>query len=78
MAYKIVADGIPSSMNQRELMALFTKFGPVLSVRIIETTKGGTTRIAEIEMMERKDVEKAVKGLHRTQMDGKILLVFAV
>jgi RNA-binding proteins (RRM domain) len=69
-------EGFPLSVSAQELFALFAHYGKVESVELATSWDGRPLRIAEIRMARSEDAEWAIRLLHRSEMDGKRILVF--
>ena len=69
-------DGLGTSVEQA-LNSLFSRFGHVLSVHM--SLRGRTTKpdMGRVEMERVEDAQKAVSALHRSYLDGFLVLVFS-
>ena len=69
-------DGIPPSVSEGELEALFAACGPVLSVQLATTAEGRSLGVARIRMDRQEHVEAALQAMHHFQLHGSFLLVY--
>lgn len=69
-------EGFPPSVSAQELMGLFAPYGRVTSVELANSWDGRPLRIAEIHMERSEDADWAIRLLHRSHMDGELILVF--
>ncbi len=69
-------EGFPLSTSAQELRALFAPYGKVTSVELANSWDGRPLRIAELHMERAEDADWAIRLLHRTHMDGELILVF--
>jgi RNA recognition motif-containing protein len=69
-------EGFPRSVSAQDLRALFAAYGRVTSVELANSWDGRPMRIAEIHMERAEDADWAIRLLHRSHMDGELILVF--
>jgi RNA recognition motif-containing protein len=72
----LFVEGFPPSVSAQELVALFAPFGRVTSVELAKSWDGRPLRIAEIRMECAEGADWAIRLLHRSHMDGELILVF--
>lgn len=75
MASTLHIDGLLTSVAEQELKDMFTKFGSVLSVNIERPVTEASLCVGAVEMASLAEAAKAVNGLHRSYLGGKLLLV---
>jgi cold-inducible RNA-binding protein len=73
---KLMVEGLPPSFSTQQLKDLFAPFGTVLSAVIIIDLAGMSLRTGEVEMSTPQEAETAMRTLHRSHIQGEILLVF--
>jgi RNA recognition motif-containing protein len=66
----------PPSFSTQQLMDLFAPFGTVLSALIIMVPTGKSLRMGKVEMSTPREAQKAMGKLHRSYVQGTLLLVF--
>jgi RNA recognition motif-containing protein len=76
MSTPLFIEGFPPSVSAQELFALFAPYGRVISVELATSWDGRPLRIADIQMERSEDADWAVRLLHRSHMDGELILVF--
>ncbi|HKW85652.1 MAG TPA: RNA-binding protein [Nitrospiraceae bacterium] len=76
MGTKLMVEGLPPLFSAQQLTDLFAPFGTVLSASIITDPAGKSLRVGQVEMSTRQDAERAMRTLHRSQVEGRFLLVF--
>lgn len=76
MGTKLMVEGLPPLFSTQQLTDLFAPFGTVLSAEIITDPAGKSLRMGRVEMSTRQDAERAMRTLHRSQVEGTFLLVF--
>jgi RNA recognition motif-containing protein len=76
MSANLYVDGLPASVTEKDVKTLFSTCGTVLSVCIATTIEGPPMGIAQIQMAEAQEAERAIHDLHHTRLDGNLLLVF--
>jgi hypothetical protein len=62
-------------VSARELFALFAPHGRVTSVELATAGDGRSLRIAEIHVERSEDADWTTRLLHRSYMDGELILV---
>jgi len=73
---KLLVAGLPPLFSTQELKDLFAPFGTVLSASVITDLAGTSLRTGEVEMSTPQEAETAMRTLHRSHIQGEILLVF--
>jgi RNA recognition motif-containing protein len=73
---KLRVDGLPHSFSTQQLNDLFAPFGIVLSALVITGPTGQSLRMGEVEMSTPQEAQKALGKLHRSYVQGTLLLVF--
>jgi RNA recognition motif. (a.k.a. RRM, RBD, or RNP domain) len=76
MSATLYIDGFLASISELELKGMFSKFGNVLT---IETGKAHTPQsvtVGKVEMETCEEARRAAQALHRSNLGGKLLLVF--
>ncbi|MBA3754011.1 MAG: RNA-binding protein [Nitrospira sp.] len=68
--------GISALRDREVLYALFVLYGWVRSVGIATSWDGRPLRIDEVQMERAADADWAIRLLHRSEMDGELILVF--
>lgn len=76
MGTKLRVDGLPPSFSTQHLNDLFAPFGTVLSASVITDPRGQSLRMGEVEMSTPREAQKALGKLHRSYVQGTLLLVF--
>ena len=76
MGTKLMVEGLPPLFSAQQLTDLFAPFGTVLSAEIITDPAGKSLRMGRVEMSTWQDAERAMRTLHRSQVEGTFLLVF--
>lgn len=76
MGTKLRVDGLPLSFSNQQLIELFVPFGIVLSAWVITDPRGQSLRMGEVEMSTPQEAQKAMGTLHRSYVQGTLLLVF--
>ena len=71
-------EGVPPLFSNQQLKDLFAPFGTVLSAWVVTDPAGKSLRMGEVEMSTPQEAEKAMRALHRSQVQGEFLLVFDV
>ena len=76
MGRKLYVGNLPYETGEAELQELFSKVGPVESVRVMRDMATGRARgFAFVEMTTDEDAQKAVTELNQTQLGGRTLAV---
>lgn len=76
MSTSLFIEGFPPSVSAHEWFALFALYGRVRSVELATSWDGRPLRIAEVQMERREDADRAIRLLHRSHMDGELIVVF--
>jgi RNA recognition motif-containing protein len=71
-----MVEGLPPSFSNQQLTELFAPFGIVLSASVIKDPAGNSLRMGDVEMSTPREAKKAVQKLHRSYLQGELLLVF--
>lgn len=71
-----MVEGLPPSFSTQQLTDLFAPFGTVRSALIIIDPTGKSLCMGEVDMSTPQEAERVMRGLHRSQVQGKFLLVF--
>jgi cold-inducible RNA-binding protein len=73
---KLFVAGLPLDMDDRELKAIFSDYGEVMSAKIITDKSNGYSRgFGFVEMVEETDAITAIKALNRATIEGKVITV---
>lgn len=76
MGRKLYVGNLPYETGEAELQELFSKVGPVESVRVMRDMATGRARgFAFVEMQTDEDAQRAVTELNQTQLGGRTLAV---
>jgi cold-inducible RNA-binding protein len=68
--------GLPYDVDDQELKQIFEEFGAVTSAKVILDKETRKSRgFGFVEMPEKEEAEKAIKGLNGAEMDGRSLAV---
>ena len=76
MSTSLYIEGFPPAVSAQDLFALFAPYGRVRSVELATSWDGRPLRIAEVRMERSDDADWAIRLLHRSRMDGELILVF--
>ena len=76
MATKLLVEGLPPSFSNQQLPELFAPFGMVLSASVLRDPAGNSFRMGDVEMSTPREAERAMQKLHRSYLQGELLLVF--
>lgn len=76
MSATLHIDGLVASVGEQALTNIFSQFGHVLSVQMYLRGTATSSGIGTVEMKSRADAQKAVSALHRSYLDGLLVLVF--
>ena len=76
MGSMLFVEGQPPSFSTQQLMDLFAPFGTVLSALVIIDPAGKSLCMGKVEMSTPREAERAIQKLHRSHVQGKLLLVF--
>ena len=76
MGNKLYVGSLPYSINEQQLVDLFSKYGSVSSARIISDKYSGQSKgFGFVEMGSDEEAQKAITGLNGTQHEGRTLVV---
>ena len=76
MGNKLYVGSLPYSVNEQQLVDLFSKYGSVSSAKIISDKYSGQSKgFGFVEMGSDEEAQKAITGLNGTQMEGRTLVV---
>jgi RNA recognition motif-containing protein len=76
MGSKLYVGSLPYSVNEQQLVDLFSKYGSVSSAKIISDKYSGQSKgFGFVEMGSDDDAQKAITGLNGTQLEGRTLVV---
>src|SRR4030095_15513164 len=76
MGSKLYVGSLPYSVNEQQLVDLFSKYGSVSSAKIISDKYSGQSKgFGFVEMGSDEDAQKAITGLNGTQLEGRTLVV---
>ncbi|MDB5186148.1 MAG: hypothetical protein JWL85_671 [Candidatus Saccharibacteria bacterium] len=76
MSMKLYAGGLPYSMTDQELEALFAEFGKVTSTAIIKDRDSGQSKgFGFVEMENDDEARAAIKELNDKEVNGRKLMV---
>jgi RNA recognition motif-containing protein len=73
---KLFVDGLPSSFGHQQLHDLFAAYGEVLFVQVVQSRTGANSGFGYVEMASRSEAEQAASALNRSDLQGRVLLVF--
>jgi RNA recognition motif-containing protein len=74
---KLYVGNLPSSANEDTVRALFTEFGTVQSLSLVNDRETGTPRGFGFVEMSSSDADRAMLGLDGRDFDGRPLKVNA-
>ena len=73
---KLFVAGLPLDMNDRELKAIFSDYGDVISAKIITDKANWYSRgFGFVEMVEEADALTAIQALDRGTIEDKVITV---
>ena len=76
MGKKLYVGSLPYSVNEQQLVDLFSKYGSVSSAKIISDKYSGQSKgFGFVEMGSDEEAQKAITGLNGTQLEGRSLVV---
>jgi RNA recognition motif-containing protein len=76
MASKLYVGGLPYTVKDPELSAMFTPYGTVESARVItDRTTGQSRGFGFVEMSNAEEAKSAIAGLDGTELEGRKLIV---
>lgn len=76
MSTTLHIDGLVASIGEQALTSMFSQFGHVLSVQMYLRGTATSSGIGTVEMESLGDAQKAVAALHRSYLNGLMVLVF--
>ncbi len=76
MSTMLKIDGLVASIDEQALTSMFSQFGHVLSVQMYSHGTATSSGIGTVEMEHLEDAQKAVLALHRSYLEGLLVLVF--
>lgn len=73
---KLFVAGLPLDMDDRELKAIFSDYGEVISAKIIKDKANGYSRgFGFVEMVEKAHALAAIQSLDRAMIEGNTIAV---
>ena len=76
MAVQIYVGNLNYRMTEEALQELFTKYGEVVSAKIIKDKYSGRSKgFGFVEMANKDDGEKAIQGLNDSEVEGRNIRV---
>jgi RNA recognition motif-containing protein len=76
MGNKLYVGSLPYSINEQQLVDLFSKYGSVSSAKIISDKYSGQSKgFGFVEMGSDEEAQKAIAALNGTQHEGRTLVV---
>jgi RNA recognition motif-containing protein len=76
MASKLYVGNLGAGTTDEQLKAMFERFGPVTSARVVmDATTGKPKGFGFVEMSDTKEADAAIKGLSGMEHDGRSLVV---
>ncbi|HJU06438.1 MAG TPA: RNA-binding protein [Nitrospiraceae bacterium] len=75
---KLLMEGIPACLSERQLHALFTPFGTVTSAHVVLPSIGLSPGFGYVYMTRRRDAEKACLALDGIALRGEFVSVQVV
>jgi RNA recognition motif-containing protein len=72
---RLFVDGLPPSFESNELVQLFKDHGTVLQATVGRDLNGKSLRYGFVDMATKEAAEKAIRSLHRSELEGRMLLV---
>jgi RNA recognition motif-containing protein len=73
----LTIEGFPDSFSEQALEQLFLPFGTVIQTSVLrDPSSGKSLRIGTVTMAMREQAERARHALHRTRVDGHVVLVW--
>ena len=76
MSATLYVDGIPTSISRPELTGMFSQFGNILNLDLVNADTPHSESIAIVEMETLAEAIRAVLSLHRSYLGGKFILAF--
>lgn len=76
MSAKIYVGNLSFNSSEQDLQDMFSEFGTVQSVKIIEDRETGRSRgFAFVEMSSNEEAQSAISGLNGREIDGRALTI---
>ena len=75
MAKRLFVGGLPWSIGDAELQALFAKYGAVTYAKVITDKYSGKSKGFGFVELDDKEAEKAIKELNGSDMEGRKITV---
>ena len=75
MGTKLLVDGIPSFFTDQQLKELFSRYGTVLSTKVIRDSRARSLKFGYVEMATLHEANTAIQQLNRSWLDGQALVV---
>ena len=76
MSAKIYVGNLSFNSSEQDLQDMFSEFGTVQSVKIIEDRETGRSRgFAFVEMSSNEEAQSAIAGLNGREIDGRALTI---
>ena len=76
MSMKLYVGGLPYSVNDTDLEAMFAEFGKVMSAAVIKDRDSGQSKgFGFVELDDNEAAQKAIQDLNGKEMNGRALTV---
>jgi len=75
MGTKLLVDGIPSFFTDQQLKELFSRYGTVLSTKVIRDPRAQSLKFGYVEMATLHEANTAIQQLNRSWLYGQALVV---
>jgi len=73
---KLYVGGLPYSVNDTDLEAMFAEFGKVMSAAVIKDRDSGQSKgFGFVELDDNEAAQKAIQDLNGKEMNGRALTV---
>jgi hypothetical protein len=76
MSATLYIDGLLASIPEPTLKGMFSQFGKVLTIETLKARTPQSVTVGKVEMEMREEAMKAARALHRSDLGGKLFLVF--
>lgn len=76
MSATLYIDGLLASISEPKLKGMFPHFGKVLTIETMKPHTPQSVTVGKVEMETREEATRAAQALHRSNLGGKLLLVF--
>ena len=76
MSATLYIDGLLASIPEPTLKEMFSQFGKVLTIETMKARTPQSVTVGKVEMEMREEAMKAARALHRSNLGGKLFLVF--